>query len=513
MILINAQENRSKKLGMFTRYVPLSIPISIGCLAAYLIEKGHQVKLWDDAIKILEDKDLVELVKDQNRPYVFGISCLTASIFRGYELSKKIKTLFPESFVVLGGMHPTVLPDEALAKTEVDFVIREEGEIPLEQLYKAIKNNQSYDNIPNLSFKKNNQIVHNPSMKSPGIDSLPPFPYHLFEKHIDKYDFGFVISSRGCPYNCIFCSQRCITGQRFSYRSAEKVANDIELLVDKYGQKSIVFTDDNTLTDKKRIKELCQILIHKGLNKKVALNCQMRGDDVSENILIDLKSANFRSLNFGLETASERLMTLIDKKETVKQNIEALKLAQKHKFTLFGTFILGLPTETKQDRYDCFKLAKQFLDYVRFNNATPYPGTKLYEMAKQEKRLNVGKRWENLNACGTLIEGPFSKNRLAYVPTGTTELELKTDVLKYNLLFSLRWKVFGRLLSRKVTTPGWFKMPKNWFLNYKEWINLLLLGLKLFWLIISLFIAMSICSIHRLFKSSKQTKNKKTHRI
>lgn len=208
----------------------------------------------------------------------------------------------------------------------------------------------------------------------------------------------------------------------------------------------------------------------------VSFQCQVRGDAIDEEMLEILKATNFVTLSFGLESASERLMILINKQETVEQNVKALTLAQKYGFQLSGTFILGLPTETKQERLMAYKMARKFLDYVRFNNATPYPGTKLYEIALNEKRLNVGKDWENLNACGTLVEGPFSKRHLAYVPAGTTELELKKDILKYNLLFSFRWKVVANLLNSKRGTAGWFKMTRRWYFDYKEWFYLIRLG-------------------------------------
>lgn len=506
MILINAQSSRAEKLGMFSKFVPLSIPTGIGCLAAYLMQRGHQAKIWDEAIKMLSPADIKELIKDCKKPYVFGISCLTASISRGYILAKQIKDVAPDAIIIFGGIHPTVLPEDVLSAEEVDFVIRKEGEIPLEALYRAIKNNESYENINGISFKKNGKIIHNPVLPGPDLVSLPSFPYHLFEEHIDKYDFGFIFSSRGCPYDCIFCSQRSITGRKFAARSPEQVVNDIELLVNKYGQTLITFCDDNILTNKSRIKNMCELIIERGLHKKTAFQCQVRGDDINDDILQSLKAANFITLFFGLETASERLMVVINKKETVEQNIKALELAKKYGFTLSASFILGLPTETKEERLQSYKLARKYLDYVRFNNATPYPGTKLYEIAISEKRLNVGKDWENLNACGTLVESPFSRKCLAYVPVGTSALELKKDILKYNLLFSFRWRVITDLLKRKKATAGGFRLSPRWFLT-KELFYLMELGIRVieswFGLLVLIFLCFAKDLIGGLFNIGK----------
>lgn len=497
MVLINVQGNRTEKLGVFAKFVPLSVPVGIGALAAYLIKHGHQVKIWDEGIKMLNIEDIKALVQENQEPYVFGLSCLTASIHRAHYLARQIKKIIPHSIVILGGIHPTVLPDESLSNKEVDFVIRKEGEVALESLYRALKNKDNYENINGISFKKDGKIIHNLTIPAPEMSCLPAFPYYLFEKNKDRYDFGFVVSSRGCPYDCIFCSQRSITGRRFTSRTPQQVIEDIDLLVNKYKQSLITFSDDNMLTNKQRIKELCEIIVKKGFNKQTAFQCQVRGDSVNDDILKSLEQANFITLDYGLETASERLMVLINKGETVEENIRALELSKKYKFQLSGTFILGLPGETKKERYQSYALARKYLDYVRFNNATPYPGTKLYEIAKQEGRLNVGKNWDNLNACGTLVEGPFSKKRLAYVPLGSSELELKTDILKYNLFFSVRWKVIKDLLSRKSGTVGWFRLPSLWFFK-KELFYLFILAFKVIKSWAGLFILMAMVFIKNI---------------
>lgn len=174
MILINAQASRQEKLGLFSRYVPLSIPVGIGTLAAYLIQKGHRVTIWDDAIKQLTPDDIKELVKNHVKPYLFGISCLTASITRGHSIAKQIKEIFPDSVVIFGGIHPTVLPEDTLKTGYVDFVVRKEGEVSLESLYRALKNNENYEHINNLSFNRDNKIIHNPTIPGPDMDSFPP---------------------------------------------------------------------------------------------------------------------------------------------------------------------------------------------------------------------------------------------------------------------------------------------------------------------------------------------------
>lgn len=486
MILINP---RSTKFGIFEKYVPLSIPISIGYLAGYLLSRNKKVVVIDEHISLITKDLLAKSVKLLSQPYIFGITTLTPCVKRSREIVHMIKNLYPASIIVLGGIHPSVLPEELLENEEVDFVIRGEAEEVLIKFYDAVKNKSDYFDIKGLSFKRNGKIIHNTCADFPDLNLMPPFPYHLFENNSGRYNFGFIASSRGCPYSCIFCSQRIISGQNFRYFPSEIVINQIGMLVNKYKQTHINFVDDNFTVNKQRIIELCEEMIKKEFYKTTTFDCQTRADAVNDEIFKILRKAGFRIVNFGIETASERLMVLLNKKETVRENIEAVKLAKKHGFGVSGTFIFGLPTETRQERWQSYKLAKELdLDYVRFNNATPYPGTQLYEMAKKEGRLFVQKDWSNLNACGSLVQDSVTESELPYVPLGCEEKILKKDIIKANLCFSLRPIRIIKLLFKRVGPAGWFYLPPKWYLHPKEWGDLFCLGFKLIRALIKIYL-------------------------
>ncbi|MFH1359725.1 MAG: radical SAM protein [Candidatus Omnitrophota bacterium] len=474
MILINPGYNREQKLGAFSRYVPLSVPMGIGYLAAYLKKHDCKVQIIDEEVTPLSDALLCEYTKNLERPYIFGISALTAGIERAYRVADILKEKYPECKVLFGNVHPTVLPEEVLSHQSVDLVVRGEAEEILTELYYRMKNHQDYQDIKGISFRKNGQIVHNEPSPLPDLKKIPPFPYHLFEQFAGQYDFGFVASSRGCPFNCIFCSQRSISGRQYRFFPADVVVHSMEEIILKYKRSYIGFVDDLFIINKARVFELCEMIRKKGLHKKGMFDCQARGDFVDEEILTTLKASGFRTLHFGIETASERLMKLINKKETVAQVVGGIKLAKKIGLRVSGTFILGLPTETREERRAAYRLAKELsLDYVRFNNATPYPGTELYNIAVKENRLNPGKNWENLNACGTLVESPFKENPLAYVPLGTSERVLRCDILKYNLFYSFRLQSIIKILRERIAAGAWLTLPEKWYFKIEEWIYLI----------------------------------------
>jgi radical SAM superfamily enzyme YgiQ (UPF0313 family) len=470
MILISPKINRNQKLAHFERYVVLSVPFGLGMLAGYLGQKNKKVRIIDECVTPLTDGLLDEYLRGVEPPYIFGISCLTANISRAYEISKTLKERYPNSKVILGGIHATVLPEECLNTGYVDIVVRREGEETLNALYELIKKRADYSSVPGISFiDVGAGIVHNqdaPVMKD--LNMLPAFPYHFFEENLHRYNLGFIMSSRGCPYDCIFCSQRSISGRLYRYMEPEKVIEQIDFLVNRYKQRFIDFWDDNFVVNKKWTKRVCELMLENKFHKKAKFGCYTRGDAVNEEMLSCLKEAGFTTIGFGMETASERLMKLINKGETVEANIKGVKLAKKFGFRVAATFIMGLPTETRDERLAAYRLAKELnIDYARFNNACPYPGTKLYEIAKSENRLNVGKNWEHLNSVGALVESSV----LPYVPLSCNEDELKKDILKANYSFWLRPKSILLLLSGKNST--WFPLPQKWYLNLKEWSDLI----------------------------------------
>ncbi len=497
MIFISPSYNRLKKLGGFSRYVPLSVPIGIGWLAGALMDAGKKVKILDEEVVGPCDDLLEEYVKDLEKPYIFGVSCMTASIKRGQQIAAVIKEKFPDSKVVFGGIHPTVLPEEALQNPNVDVAIRGEAEETIPVLYDRLKNNQDFSDIKGLSFRRNGQFVHNPPAPLPDVTRLSKFPYFLFEQHSSAYELGFITSSRGCPYDCSFCSQRSISGRKYRFFPAEIVTETLDDIVNKYHRNYVTFLDDAFSTNKQRVIDLCREIQKRGLHKKALFDCQARGDAVDEEVLAVMRESGFRVINFGIETASERLMKLINKGETVEDIKKGVALAKKFGFKISGTFILGLPTETRQERAAAYRLAKEMdLDYVRFNNATPYPGTRLYQTAIEEGRLNPGKDWENLNACGTLVESPFREAPLAYVPLGASELALRCDILKYNLFYSFRPKSILKILKERVGPAGWLALPPQWYLKPAEWFYLGSFALK----VAALFIKVFIYSLLTLFE-------------
>ena len=478
ILLINPAVNSSSQNKIVSSAINTTFPTSLGAIAGYLIAHGiSPVRIIDEQLDFIKNEDLAFLINSLEKPRIVGLSVLTINSKRAYELGAKIKKIDTDCVIVAGGIHPTVLPDEALSNAGIDIVVRGEGERTFEELSHSIIKGSDYSGISGVSFKRNGGIVHNadrPLIED--LDEIPSFPYHLFEKDKDRYpSFGGIFTSRGCPYNCIFCSSRSISGKRYRYFSIQRVMSEIKVLIERYGQKTIWLMDDNIAGNSRRFIELLDSIKAAGLSEDINFHGSMRADNISEEILDRAKAANFKMIAFGMETSSESLMKLIGKGETVKQVVDAVKLTHRKGIAAATTIIFGLPGEVSRDRWDAIRLVDDMpLSSIRFNTLTPYPGTPVYEMLKRRGELVVEKDWENF-AVQYMWEG----DDLPYVPKGNDKYELMFDTMFANLSFYLSIKGIGRLLRSSFAGGNVIKMSERWYLSPEKVWNLLRLVLFL----------------------------------
>lgn len=459
MILINSSPQNVLKI--FQPFLPIFVPIGVGFLAAACRREGFAVEIIDEQIHGDAYPLAVEAATARQGRVVFGFSVLTAALQSALDLARRLKERFPESLVVFGGIHSSAAPEEVLAHPQVDMVLRGEGEKSVVELLRLVEAGQDVRHLPGLSYREDGAVRHNPpATEAIDLASLPPFPYDLFED--PAYDLGFVISSRGCPYNCVFCSNRVTTGKRYRYLPPEPVVDTLEMLHEKYGRTFVLFLDDNFLVSKERIRRLISLVKARGLHRKMTFSFQARGDNVDRAILEDLFDAGFKSVFFGIETASERLMRAVKKGETVTLCADAARLAKDIGFHVSATFIFALPGETHEERLAAVRLARELqLDQVRFNNATPYPGTELYRIARDEGRLHVQGVYQNFNSVGVFVESPFDPIPFSYLPTGASEQEIRNDILFAYLVAYLDLARLREILFKPRQGVGWFNAGAN----------------------------------------------------
>lgn len=449
------------QLGRFKRFVPRSVPIGVGILSGFLRKEGFSVKILDQELVDIDENVMRDALKECASPKIVGISVMTANAASGYRLAEIVKSVDKEAKVVFGGIHATVMPDEILQNRNVDFAVKGEAEYTFLELIKQIKGGSiDYDKLESVGFSDGGKPVYTRmSSKMVDVNEVPMYPYDMFDPK--RYNLGFILTSRGCPFDCIFCSQRVITKRRYRYISSERVIEELDYLINTLKQPNITFFDDYFTGSKQRVFELCELIQKRGFHKKASFGVQTRGDSINKELMQAMRAANFNSLMFGVETASETLMKLINKNETLQENVDAIKLAKEMGFAVEATFIYGFPTETLDDRFKALELALKIgVDRARFNNATPYPGTAMYEMVKE----NIKKEplWTNFSSASAVTKGIFNKQPLPYVPEGCTQKELEGTVLLANLLFYLNITNLKKLFNPKQSGSGkWFEVSKD----------------------------------------------------
>jgi len=508
----------NEKLGLFRRFVPRSVPLGLGILSGFLMQNGYNPEIADSEIIKINEKFLKSILNKMSLPRIFGISSMTTNASQAFEIAKKIKSLDKDNFVIMGGIHPTVCPEECLNTGYVDFVVIGEGEHALLSLVTRIKNNKNdFSGIANIAFKIGNNInFAEPSKELFNVNEIKMFPYDLFDRN--KYDLGFILTSRGCPYDCIFCSQRVITKRKYRPRINELVIDELDYLINHLEQKNITFFDDFFTGDKKRVFELCKMIRERGLNKKCSFGVQTRGDSVTKEILVEMKNSGFDSMMLGFETVSDHLMKVINKNETVEDNVNAILLGNEIGLSTEATFIFGFPEENYKNRINALHLTRAVeLDRARFNIATPYPGTKFYDIAVAQQKLNKADNWDNFSSAAAVTGSIFKKYKVPYCPEGTKPLDLSGEVFLANLLFYIYPKKLLKLFNPKKKGSGkWFEFPLKKIINPLWWINLfaliaMILIKTLYYLLVSneckrFFISGFFKSSRKVYKKEFDTK-------
>lgn len=402
-------------------------PLNLCSLAAALLQKGHAVSLVDGEILKLDDligtgasvehSDFVEFVLHSNvgsldtlmhepghpvwrrihdeilktKPDVVGITCYSVSMNSVKNICANLKASVPRIPIVLGGIHPTSLPQHSLTFTQADYCVIGEGEETFPELIRALEhaNTPDFSGLRGIAFRDTERRVH-VTERAPyiaNLDTIPPPAREFFDK--SQYHGDVISTGRGCPFDCNYCASKVLWTRLVRYRSLESVVDEIELLKRKCATSFIRIIDDTFTLNRTRVLEWCSRIQERGLNT-MEFSIGSRVDTLDMEVARALKRSGVTTVTLGIESASPKILSFVKKGETLESMGNAIEVLRKAGIQSHAFFMIGFPGETRQD----IQMSKDFIaqyrpDYVEVNIVTPYPGTELWEFTMKGRENDL----------------------------------------------------------------------------------------------------------------------------
>jgi len=417
-------------------YTPLGLPY----IASNLEAAGYGVRIVDSDKEGLDVDEVVSIVAAE-KPKVVGLTVLTHTLPKVYRIINGIKSM--DCGIVVGGAHITADP-EMVKSLGVDYGLRGEAEYSFVKIVDYItgKNNSTED-VEGLVLNTDAGL----EIKSPcfieDVDALPKPARHLIGMN-GSYRYNFVFTSRGCPYDCIYCAEQC---KKVRYRSPEKVVEEIEELALKYGVREFDFADSVFTISRSHVLEICKLLREKKLG--VRWNCITRADLVDMELLKVMKRSGCNFISFGVESGVEKVRFSGGKIISDEKLREVFSQCRELGLRTRASMLFGTPGETIQDMRKSIEFARELRpDYALFNVAQLLPGTRLFKQALSEGIVDE-------NIWRDYMQGRISS--LDYLPEGVT-LE---DVYRINLEAFNRFYLDGDYMKRKVMSVSSFAELKE----------------------------------------------------
>lgn len=359
-------------------------PLGVGYIASSLVKAGYEVRVIDLNVEKIDTKSI---------PYhdfdIVGISTDTTR----YPLAIKIAEIakYKGCKVVIGGPHTAFLDREALETGFIDYVVRGEGENIIVELMEALSGRRGIEEVRGISYIKDGRVIRNPDAEFiKDLDNIPfparnLLPMNRYTARLEGTYATSIITSRGCPFNCSFCSSSAFSGIIWRSRSVRNIIEELEILYKRYGFKAIAFFDDNFTLNPNRVIELCEEILRRGWNLKWWAFSRL--DSIINNpkmVEIMAKAGNYM-IFIGFESANQEVLNNYKKNIVAERAKEAIDILRKNKIKIMGSFILGAIGETKRMINRTIEYARSLdPDIAQFSILTPYPGTALFEEVKSK---------------------------------------------------------------------------------------------------------------------------------
>lgn len=360
--------------------------LNLASLAANVDKGLCEIKIADLVVKDRDPKSALLKVLNDFKPDVAGFTAMSFQYQTALELIKLTKSFSDKVITILGGYHVTADKENILASEEmknIDFLIDGEGEVPFNELVKALANGHEYEKVPGIAFLKNGHpvITDRSVLLEPEKIKIPDRSARIYKKgfHMMGMQADVIETSRGCVYDCNFCSIRNMYGKSFRKFSIDRIMTDLED-AKRHGAKGIFITDDNITLDGKRYLELCNEIVKAKLNLTFAVQASVRGFMKTPGLAAAMAQAGTKFVFLGIENVSDNALEFMHKSNQLKSSDTEIvvKELKGNKILVVGGFIFGYPEDTKETLVENFNYAKKIgIDIQLFNILTPHLKTEL----------------------------------------------------------------------------------------------------------------------------------------
>lgn len=374
-------------------------PLNLLYMAAVLERGGHAVRVIDRYAEEMSDAAFAARAREF-APDLAGFAAYTASFDMAAEGARLLRAAVPGVKTLAGGIHASYLPAQCLRSGAFDWIAVGEAENTLLELADALAAGRDPAEVPGLVFLRDGKPFASPRRELiADLDSLPEPAYHLID--LKNYYLGItraastapaasVLTMRGCPYKCTFCSHHYGYGPRLRKRSPARVVAEMRRLYDGHGVREFQFEDPSFTCDPAHVREICRLITESGM--KISWNCNVRANTSSEELFAAMEAAGCRRALLGVESGSQELLDRMKKGITLDGVRRTMALAKKHNMRVNAAFILGTPGETLETARRTYEFALELEpDYVMFSVYIPSPGGELFEGLAAEGRLDLDK--------------------------------------------------------------------------------------------------------------------------
>lgn len=394
-----ARENRSAAI---TRSGTLYYPLWLIYAAAVCEKDGFDVNFLDAPATPLDYDQSIEVI-DQKGPgtRLFVVDTSTPSIYSDIAFADALKEKYPEAYVMLVGTHPSALPEETLGNARwVDAVALKEFDYIVRDVARALRDGGNPSEVLGLAWcdEARNVTVNGPYPFITDLDEIP-FAAEFIKKHLNERDYFFAASAypeiqiftgRGCPAHCTFCVYpQTMHGHRYRLRSAENVVDEFQYIADNFPDvKEVVIEDDTFTIDKRRVAAICEMLIERGLNKKLRWLCNARVN-LDYDTMVLMRKAGCHLIIPGIESGSQEILDNIRKGTTLEQVERYMADAKRAKIKVHACYMVGNKGETRETMQQTLDLAMRLkADTAQFYPLLPFPGTEAYRWAKENDYIH-----------------------------------------------------------------------------------------------------------------------------